>query len=110
MVFEEVESEQHAFGVFGGREVAMATADDNVVDVWNPGCIESLLEFDRLDRIDGMVAVAVDDEGGRKSGMDISHGGHLAGAGEHGSCGFGPARGLATWRLDGSGVIEVSRG
>jgi hypothetical protein len=52
MTLQEVESEEHSFGVFGGREVAVATADDNVVDVWSAGCIEGLLEFDGLGWID----------------------------------------------------------
>jgi hypothetical protein len=110
MIPEEVEGEEHSFGVFCGREVAMATADDNVVDVWNPGCIEGLLEFDGLGGIDGMVAIAVDDEGGWNAGADVGDGGHLAGAGKDGGSGLGPARGLAARSLDGSGVVVVGCG
>ena len=109
MVLEEVEGEEHSFRVFGWREVAMTTADDKVVDVGNPGCIEGLLEFDGLGRIDGMIAISVDDEGGWNARSDIGHGGHLAGACKHGGGGLGTARGLTRRRLDGSGVVVVGR-
>jgi hypothetical protein len=110
MIFEEVEGEQHTFGVFGGGEVAVTAADDDVVKVGNSGCFERFLEFRGLGGVDRMIAVAVDDEGGWNAGGDIGRGGHLAGASEDCGRGLGPARGLATRSLDGSGVVVAGLG
>jgi len=102
IVVEELHPQDGAFLVFGGREIAVAAADDDVLFVGNVGSVKRGLELVGLSGIVGVVLVAVDDEGGRQPGwMYVSGDTSRArasmasvGSGQRGGC--GRARGMAS--------------
>jgi hypothetical protein len=71
---EELHPQDGALLAFGGREIAMAAAHDDVLFVGYVGSVQRGLELVRLSGIVGVVLVAVDDESRRQARMNIVSG------------------------------------